>query len=703
MKPQGIVFDVEADGFFMESTTLWCVVLKDINDPTKTLKIKPFEDLFAKQKILEFIGKYNNPIICGHYILGYDVFMLLKFLGITFSVGFKDSDTFNGQPCTYVDTFYMSMYLDADREAHSLEYFGSILGLPKIDWRAKAVELGLITNQSPKGAEFKQWHEEMGVYCDRDCGVNVKAFWSLFGNFESIYGKWGGAFPEHFRCGQKGFFLMSCQEFTGWKLDQDYANELIPKIQEMMKEIEDNVLPKLPPRKLKKGEEKEYSMPKNPFKKDGSFSHHMLNFIEKHKGLVHDHGIDFYGKIYKVESQKLLDVKLPMEIKDSEDLKHWFRGNGWVPSMYNFQRGPDGKPMRDAKGKLIPTSPKMQEAGKLCPNLEALDGDLPKQIVKYLSLRNRLSVLTGWMDNWRLPLDGRIGASRTGITPTHRQKHSVLVNIPKGSEKVLLGKEFRSLWIVEMGRKLVSVDQAGLEARVMGHYTHRYDNGFTADELLNGDPHSKNAFAFFEPELRALGITIDNFNKEDPKFKPFRDRSKNGFYALLYGCSAAKLASTLGLPESRGDMLLERFWNANPATKQLKDNVTKFWETNGQKKWLPAIDGRRLSTRKKSALLNTLFQSCGAISMDYAICFIDDALGGIKFDSMFRPYYDFKNYEVKRVGYMHDQTDWESPPEVAEDLKELIEECYVEAGVYLKLKVPLAGDGKVGVNLFEVH
>ena len=48
--------------------------------------------------------------------------------------------------------------------------------------------------------------------------------------------------------------------------------------------------------------------------------------------------------------------------------------------------------MRDAKGKLIPTSPKMQEAGKLCPNLEALDGDLPKQIVKYLSLRNRLSV-----------------------------------------------------------------------------------------------------------------------------------------------------------------------------------------------------------------------------------------------------------------------------------------------------------------------
>lgn len=150
-------------------------------------------------------------------------------------------------------------------------------------------------------------------------------------------------------------------------------------------------------------------------------------------------------------------------------------------------------------------------------------------------------------------------------------------------------------------------------------------------------------------------------------------------------------------------MLLERFWDANPATKQLKDNVTKFWETNGQKKWLPAIDGRRLSTRKKSALLNTLFQSCGAISMDYAICFIDEKLGGIKFDSMFRPYYDLNGQQVKRIGYMHDQTDWESDEGVDEELKQIIEDCYVEAGVHLKLKVPLAGDGKIGANLYEVH
>jgi hypothetical protein len=496
---------------------------------------------------------------------------------------------------------------------------------------------------------------------------------------------------------------MSCQEFTGWKFDIKFAQELVPKIEAMMKDIEDNILPKLPPRKLKKGEMKDYSMPAKPFKKDGSYSSNMLNFIEKHNGIMYDNGIEFFGKLYKVESQAMLDVKLPMEIKDSEDLKEWFRSQNWKPTMWNFQRGSDGKPMRDGKGKLIQTSPKMQEAGKLCPNLEALDGEIPKQIVKFLSLRNRLSVLTGWMNNWRLQMDGRIGASRTGITPTHRQKHSVVVNIPKGSEKVLLGKEFRSLFITEPNNVLVSVDMSGLEARVWGAYCYRYDGGATADELLKGDIHSKNCFAFYAEDLKALGFNQDSFDKEDPKFKPFRDKSKNGLYATLYGCSPAKLATTLGKQEKDGDRLSKAFWEANAPTAALKANVEKFWESQGKKLWLPSIDGRRISTRKKSALLNSLFQSCGAISMDYAICFIDMKLGGIKFDSLYRPYYLYKGYEIKRMGYMHDQTDWECSPEIAEDLKKLIEDCYEKAGEYLKLSVPLAGDGKIGANLYEVH
>lgn len=697
----GYIYDIESDGFFFQSTRIWTICLKDLDDPTIKLVLNPFKDKDARQKFIDWHCRYDNPIVAGHYILGFDQFVMMKILGIEFTVG---KDTILGKPCIFIDTLYLSQYIDPDADGHSLEAWGQRLGLEKIDFYQASIDAGIIIKGASEGDEFLQHSELMDVYCERDIDVNILLFHNLWKRFCEYYNVENRILPDHFKCGQKSFYLMSCQEFTGWKFDLDYARELASKIEVMMKDIEDNVLPKLPPRKLKKGEMKDYTMPMKPFKKDGTYSSHMLNFITKHNGVIKENNVvEFYGKDYNVESQVMLDVQLPMEIKDSQDLKEWFIEQNWKPTLWNYQRGADGKPMRDQKGKLIQTSPKIQEAGKICPNLESLDGELPKQIVKFLSLRNRLSVLTGWMNNWRLKFDGRIGASRTGITPTQRQKHSVIVNCPKASEKVLLGKEFRSLWIAEKGFKIAAGDAAALEGRVMGHYTWRYDNGETANELLNGDPHSKNAFAFYGDELKNLGFSLTSFDKEDPKFKPFRDKSKNGFYALLYGCSSPKLAGTLGLPESKGDKLLDRFWKANPATASLKENVTKFWETQGQKKWLPAIDGRRLVTRKKSALLNTLFQSCGAIAMDYALCFMDSWLGGIKFDEKKRPHYIYKSKIVRRIGYMHDELEYECEESIAEEVSKMIEKAIEKAGQHLKLSVPLAGEGKIGKNWKEVH
>ena len=87
-----------------------------------------------------------------------------------------------------------------------------------------------------------------------------------------------------------------------------------------------------------------------------------------------------------------------------------------------------------------------------------MEGEIVKKVVKWLSLRNRQSVLNGWLENPRLQMDGRIGAGRTGIAATHRQKHKTVVNVPKASEKVLLGKEFRSLWISEDGYLIAAGD-----------------------------------------------------------------------------------------------------------------------------------------------------------------------------------------------------------------------------------------------------
>lgn len=698
-----IVFDIEADGFIFESTKVWTICLTHVQTNTK-LRINPFKDSEAKKKFIDFIFSFGEcPEVVGHFILGYDCFVLQNLLDISFTVG---KDTIEGKPVQFIDTLYLSMFLNPDRQGHSIEAFGEILGLEKIDYREKAIELGLIERNSPKGEEFMQWHPEMDVYCERDTDVNVKVFDYLKREWKEVYGK-EFSITDAFKCGQKSFYLMSCQELTGWKFDKELALELKDKIEKMMEEIRAEVEPQLPKRNLKKSEESTYRMPAKPYKKNGDYSSAWEKFVEKHNGkkLEHDFEGDaweFYGEKYLIEPGLILNVKLPMEMANQDQMKDWFIEQGWKPTLYNFQKDSNGKPVRDQRGKLIQTSPKIQEAQKICPNLLKMEGDIVKQVVKWLSLRNRLSVLQGWLDNPRLEMDGRIGAGRTGIAATHRQKHKTVVNVPKASEKVLLGKEFRSLWTSEKGYRIAAGDAAALEGRVQGHYTWKYDGGLTAKELLDGDVHSKTAKSVYSKELEDFDITAEDFNKDDPVFKPYRDRSKNIYYAAMYGAGDAKIASTAGLPEKRGKEISEKFWAANEGTKKLKDALEKYWQSRGRSKYLPAIDGRMLCTRKKSALLNTIFQSCGGIAMDYACCFLDSWLGGLKWKDR-KPYYLYKGYVVRRIGYTHDEVEFECEEPIADEVAKMIEKAIEKAGQYLKLNVDLAGEGKTGKNWKEVH
>lgn len=700
----GFSIDVEADGFTFEATKLWVLNIEDL-DSDRKLQLHPFKDTEAKSKFLGWLGQYEKPNIAFHNGLGYDIFILKFLLGLDFNVG---PDSIEGKEVNFVDTFYLSMYLNPDRERHGIEYFGDKFNMPKLDFRQNLINVGALAEDAPDGEEFKNYHPLMDSYCERDAYIGKLTFIDLVREWKEVYKSWDAAtWPQHFKAGQKAFYLMSCQELTGWKFDVQAAEKLQVRIQGMMEEIRAIVEPQLPPRSLKKTEEANFRMPAKPFKKDGSYSSHWERFVVKHQGKSLDNALwEFYGKTYSIEGGKILDVTLPMEMANQDQMKDWFLSIGWKPTLFNFKRDANGKPERDPKTrKLILTTPKLQEQGKLCPNLEEMEGELVKNVVKWLSLRNRLSVLTGWLENPRLKYDGRIGSGRTGIAATHRQKHKVVVNVPKADPKVLLGYEFRKLWIAEEGYLIAAGDAAALEGRVQGHYTFKHDNGTTAEELLKGDVHSKNCMAFYGSIYEEVASLYNSpeFDKENPKWKPYRNKSKNGYYCIMYGGGGPKVASTLGIPESKGQAALEAFWEANPGTAKLKDNLEAYWEKNGQKKYLPAIDGRILLTRKKSALLNTIFQSCGGIAMDYACCFLDSWLGGLHWDELRRPYYTYKGFIVKRIGYFHDEVEFECQESIAEEVARLIEKAISKAGEFLKIKVPLEGEGKVGKNWKEVH
>lgn len=696
MKLNGWGFDIESDSLYLMSKKIWYIRFKSV-DGKKELSIYPFRQSKEKSKkqITEWIDSFEDNSCCISFNgLGFDHWMLWKFFDIKPVVSKKGQDYLGDKKVIFVDGFVLNQYIDPNSKNNSLADLTEDSDEGKIDYRKYLVEKGVMKGDEPKGFEFTFWNDYMKVYCDRDVDSmleKVKELWD-----RAIYyykDKW---IHPSFKQMQKDYFLYSAQAYTGVKFNIEKANSLVLHIEEEMKKIKDIVDPQLPPRPLKTAEQAFYKQPAKPFTKAGEFSANMQKWLEKHNAKIIDNKIHAYGFEVDIEPNAILPVKLPMEIDDNTELKDWFITSGWVPSedYWNFKKGPDGKPIRDEKGKLIKTTPKINNQGKLCPNLEKLEGELPSQVVKYLSYRNRLGVVKGWLSTPRLEFDGRLSAEITGYAPTSRVKHAKVVNVPKADPKVLLGSEMRDLFTVEEGNYYCGTDAAALENRTLSHYTYKYDNGAFAEMNLNGDIHSFNSFAFF-PHLHKEFDINNPENKENPEFKSWRNKAKTGAYLLAFGGGAPKLASSLGLSSSEGKKAYDNYWESNKGLGLLKKAVEHYYDTTGQKKTIPAIDGRLVFVRGKNVLLSCLGQGCGAIAMSYAACFMDTWLGEMQLDELGRPYYEYQGYKVKRISMVHDEYSWEVEKGAEEAISKMSVKAIVKAGEVLKLSIPLAGEGKI--------
>jgi len=516
-----------------------------------------------------------------------------------------------------------------------------------------------------------------------------------------------------YTCFSMDSYLMSVQGWTGIGFDTEAAQALVVRIDEEMREIEDQIEPRLPARPLNKGEMDCLRFPAKPFKKDGNLSSSMTNWMKRTGAKLHtERDVLLEGSTYHIKGGEPTVTQGPMRMKNQDDLKNWLLESGWIPTMWNLKKDARGKPVRDDRGAVVQTSPKLQENGRMCPNLDEMEGDLIRPVIRFLSLRNRRSTLEsstneerGWLNNERLGYAGRLSAGSSGYTPSFRAKHSKVVNVPKAKDHVVYGKEMRGLFISKRdGYVFVGYDGKALENRVEASYCRKYEGGERhAEVIMSGDPHINNALAFFPSELAALGFTSPDPGIEDhPVASKYRGKAKNGRYCLGYGGGAPKLAATLGVPLSRGQAAYDAFWEANLPLKILKERLEQHWAMNG-KKWIRGIDGRRIMCRSKHSLVNFLFQSCGALSMSYSWLFMHKMLGGLVLDSNNELCYSYKSRYIYRVGFFHDEFILEVPEDLAGELAEMGCRSIQKAGTYLKMQVPLDGTPKVGASWREIH
>lgn len=711
LNTNGFTLDLECDNLYLESTKIWYANFQSL-DGTRSLSLHPFRDgkAVTRTKILDWVNSFDDgAYVCGWNILGYDLFVLWKLLGLPFAVGKNSKDYIAGKHVQFIDGYILSQYLNPNQHRHSLEYVsgGDAAEDAKIDYRRSLVDAGAMLGNEPKGHEFTFYHDLMQTYCDRDVHATTKAITKLWSQAEKMYSKsW---LHPSFRQIQKDYWLYSAQAYSGVKFDIEKAKSLCSHIEEEMYKLKSYVDPKLPMRELKNAEKMFYKQPAKPYSKSGETSAAMLKFLEKHRAVLSKNSDDenivtVYGLTCKVESNAVLPIQLPMEIEDNTELKQFFLDSGWVPSddYYNIQKDPDGKPVRDSKGKVIKTTPKINLAGQLCPNLLNLEGDIAKSVVKFLSYRNRLGVVTGWLNNWRIGFDGKLSAEISGYAPTSRVKHRTVVNCPKADPKVLLGNEMRELFCVDTGNFYVGTDAAALENRTLSSYTYKYDDGAFANLQLAGDAHSVNAFAFF-PHLHEKFDIDDPANKDNPEFKSWRNKAKTGAYLLAFGGAAPKLSSALGVSIKAGKEAFDNYWKVNKGLGLLKKAVENYFDTKGAGKYITALDGRIVSVRGKNVLLSCLGQGLGAICMSYAACLMDSYLGDMLLDDLGRPYYEINGKKVRRISMVHDEYSWECEAGSEETVRQLSVKAIVRAGEILKLALPLAAEGKIGLNWEDVH
>tara|TARA_R100001082_G_scaffold111118_1_gene93472 strand:+ start:71 stop:796 length:726 start_codon:yes stop_codon:yes gene_type:complete len=230
------------------------------------------------------------------------------------------------------------------------------------------------------------------------------------------------------------------------------------------------------------------------------------------------------------------------------------------------------------------------------------------------------------------------------------------------------GEECRSLFIPSNGKVMVGADASGLELRCLAHYMFPWDNGKYVKELLEGDIHTANQI---------------NAGLEK------RSQAKTMIYCLIYGGGDHKLGSIVDGGRDAGRMLRSRFLKRVPALGYLTQAVKK---TAKNKKSIKALDGRYLPVRSEHSALNLLLQSAGAIIMKKAteLMHKNFAQNGL-------------SDQIKQVAHVHDEVQFETNKEVAEDVGQLCVEAIRGAGTHFNFRCPLDGSYRTGKNWAETH
>lgn len=346
------------------------------------------------------------------------------------------------------------------------------------------------------------------------------------------------------------------------------------------------------------------------------------------------------GRTHATSGKPLKDIVTPFNPGSRQQIAERLIAKGWKPKKHT------------EKGSVIVD----EEV------LASLDYPEAKALAEYMMLQKRIAQVDSWVK--AVEKDGRVhGRVITNGAVTGRMTHMSpnMAQIPNSGSPY--GHECRELWTIDKGNKLVGIDAAGLELRMLAHYMN--DDEYT-NEVVSGDIHTANQ--------TAAGLQT-------------RNQAKTFIYAFLYGAGSAKIGSIVGGSAKEGQKLIDSFLRNTPKLKALREKVARIYASKG---WLPGLDGRKLLVRAEHSALNTLLQGAGAIVMKQALVLFKKELTKQKI------WHEFK-------ANVHDEWQLECKEADAEKVGIIGKDSIKQAGVVLKMRCPLDGEFKIGNSWKETH
>lgn len=667
-----LVFDMETDGLWYDVTKMHCAVFYDI-DTKKYYTVKKIENVV---KMLE-----KCTFLIGWNIISYDLPVIKKLTGYEYR-GEKFDGVLLSRELYKNRPVHPQMKLDYEAAKkkldgpHSLAAWGYHVGIGKVeidDW----------SNLS---------FEEYAKRCKFDVDITYLAYLDLRDKLE----KSKDIFPvRSFKLTQDFMDCISRQEKWGWKLDIPRCERYVKQLEKWVRWIDAVLYPHIPVLPLIKEDRVDDSGDslgfQNPFTKAGSINARLAKWLESNE--IPWTREEIGGPFCRVNFRKV-------NLNSDKETKEWLLEMGWQPEEYNYsktERDEDGNPKR--------TSPKLSADDAFI----GVDGKVGRLICKRVQCRHRQSNIQGWLD--RVRPDGRLESRISGFADTYRVRHANIANVCNVNS--FFGRQMRRCFTCEEGRILVSADAAACQDRMI--ISRARDAGIKdpvfEDMILHGDK-AKGT----DSHSRAR----DEINKLFEKMgkKPInRSAAKNFSYAYKFGSGFKKLGFMSGEKnESKaieiGKAIKTAFDTVFQAQIQLQEHIKKEWmETakirkvqytyNGRNLErdefhsgkVTGLDGRKVLIRTEKDILVYTVQSDEAICMQLATVLVNKRLAS-----------KYKEGEQwKQVGFFHDEFSFEVVPEIAEDVKQILETAIYDAGQYFKLNLPQIGEGEIGFDWEQIH